>query len=97
MLYEPGLTRAQFERNVERLEDARLLNPDSALDLARAQVYLTRGRRVEAARVAQELLRSEPENVAAWRILMNAGRGADREASARAASEVRRLNPLAEP
>lgn len=95
LLFEAKLSAAEFDRNLAKFEDAELLNPDSSLQLARATYLLVRDRRAEAADAAEELLASEPENLAAWGVLFDATRGLDPERAARARAEIRRLNPLA--
>lgn len=94
LLFEAKLSAAEFDRNLAKFEDAELLNPDSSLQLARATYLLVRDRRAEAAKAAEELLASEPENLAAWGVLLDATRGLEPERAARARAEIRRLNPL---
>ena len=40
LLFEAKLSAAEFDRNIAKLEDAELLNPDSSLQLARATYLL---------------------------------------------------------
>jgi predicted Zn-dependent protease len=93
---QADLSGAVFDRNIARLEDARFLNPDSSLDLARAQYLMLRGRLAASARVASALVRAEPDNAQAWQILYHATERSDPGLAGRAAAEFRRLNPLAE-
>jgi hypothetical protein len=94
LLYQSRLSGAEFDRNLAKLEDAELLNPDSSLELARATYLLLRDRRAQAAEAAERLLEREPENVTAWGLLLDASRGSDPERAAQARAEIRRLNPL---
>ena len=95
LLFETKLSEPEFDRNLAKLEDAELLNPDSSLQLARATYLLVRERRDEAADAAEELVATEPDNLAAWGVLFDATRGLDPERAARAEPSIRRLNPLA--
>ena len=93
LLFETKLSEAEFDRNLGKLEDAELLNPDSSLQLARATYLLVRERRDEAADAAEELVETEPDNLAAWGVLLDATRASDPERAARAEAAIRRLNP----
>ena len=95
LLYESHLSDREFDRHMERIEDSRFLNPSSSADLARGSYYLVRGRPRAAARVAERLVRSEPENVDAWRLLWHATLDDDPARARQAAAQVMRLNPLA--
>jgi predicted Zn-dependent protease len=95
VLYDQNLSDREFDRNIQRLADSRFLNPSSSADLVRGTYYLFRGRPGAAARVAEALVRSEPENVDAWQLLWRATRDNDPARSREAAAQVKRLNPLA--
>jgi predicted Zn-dependent protease len=95
LLYHPNLSDRDFRHNMERLVDARFLNPDSAADLARVEYYLFRGRPRAAARVAESLVRDQPANADAWHLLWRATRVIDPERAEQAAAALKRLNPLA--
>jgi predicted Zn-dependent protease len=56
---------------------------------------LFRGRPRAAARVAEELVRAEPSNADAWRLLGRATQKTDPARAREAAAQLRRLNPLA--
>ena len=96
LYHQADLSRAEFDRNIARLVDARFLNPNSSLDLARSQYLLLRGRLDDSARVAEALVRAEPDNAEAWQVLYHATERSDPRIAARAAAVFRRLNPLAE-
>ena len=74
--------------------DARLLNPDTAPDVARALVLQARGRRGAAVALLEAVVRREPENVSAWGVLYAVARDADPAAARRALAARRRLDPL---
>jgi predicted Zn-dependent protease len=95
LLFETSLSEADFDRHMERLDDSRFLNPDSSVELARAEYYLFRGRPREAASVAERLVRAEPENADAWRLLWRAALETDPRRAAQAVERLRELNPLA--
>ena len=83
-----GLARAEAD-----LRGARLLNPDTGPDYARAIVHSARGRRDRAVAVLEDVLRREPDNLAAWNALAALAR--DDPAVARRARAARaRLDPL---
>lgn len=89
------LSKAERAQDVDRLRDAQLLDPDSNWRLARAGYYLiSGGSKRAAARIAEDVVRDEPENVAAWRVLQAATRDSDRARAARASAEIKRLDPL---
>jgi hypothetical protein len=95
LLYKQNLSDREFERHIQRMADSRFLNPSSSADLARGTYYLVRGEPRAAARVAEALVRSEPENVDGWQLLWSATRDNDPARSREAAAQVKRLNPLA--
>jgi predicted Zn-dependent protease len=95
LLYQTDLSDRAFEHHMDRLQDSRFLNPSSSADLVRTTYYLVRGRTRAAARVAERLVRAEPENVDAWRLLWEATRADDPARARQAAAQVMRLNPLA--
>ena len=95
LLYDTDLSERDFQRHMDQLQDARFLNPSSAPELARIEYYLFRGRPRAATRVAESLVRVEPENADGWRLLWRATREVDPARAKQAAAELRRLNPLA--
>jgi hypothetical protein len=95
IFYDAGITPAEFVRNMERLEDAELLNPDSTWELTRAKFLLLRDGPRRAAHAAEALVRNEPANVEAWVVLRKATRQIDPARSAEAAGQIKRLDPLA--
>ena len=93
----PGLDARQIDRELATLEDARTLDPDPKLDLARAGILVQQRRFAEAAVVAETVARAEPANYVAWTLLERATRSSDPARAAAARLELRRLNPLEHP
>ena len=83
---EPAvLARAETD-----LRRANLLNPGTGPDLNRALVRRARGRTEQSVALLEDVLRREPENVTAWRIL----RCSHRKTGGRSLAAQRRLDPL---
>jgi hypothetical protein len=82
---------AQAEANFRR---ARFLSPDTLPDLRRAFVYQGSGRSEQAAAVLEDVLRREPENLGAWRLLLIFTRDRDPVTARRAVAALRRLDPI---
>lgn len=89
------VSRSEFDDAQRRLRDAERLNPDPYFDLSRAWLFFLHGRSREAAREAEAVVRDEPDNYEAWVLLFRATSAFDRRRAARAAAEIRRVNPLA--
>jgi predicted Zn-dependent protease len=87
------LSDAAWAHEMERLRDAELLDPSTRWPVARAGALYQRGRFKQSARVLEDVLDEEPDNLEAWLYMREVARGRDpvREAEARAA--IRRLNP----
>jgi hypothetical protein len=94
LLYQPNMSEARFQRYIDRLGEARLLNPDPTVDVVLATYQLVRGHRRIAAEDAERIVRREPQNLTGWTILYRATQGRDPAVAARAAAAMRRLNPL---
>ena len=67
---------------------ARLLNPDTLPDVRRAFLLQSRGNAHQAARVLEDVLRREPDNLEAWGLLYAFTK------DQRALAARRRLDPL---
>jgi hypothetical protein len=93
--FGPKLGDDARERDLERLDDARLLDPNGYWRVAKANYELLDGDPGAAERTAEALVDDEPENIFAWSALMQATRESDPGRAAEAAAEIRRLNPLA--
>jgi hypothetical protein len=96
LIGDPTVSKAEFERDVRRLEDARLLNPDPTWQLNRGLALVARSPR-RAARDLETLLEREPDNVAALRVLHEAARRFDRRRAARIRAQIDRVDPLGDP
>jgi predicted Zn-dependent protease len=72
------------------LRRANLLNPGTDADLNRALVRRARGRTQQSVALLEDLLRREPDNVLAWRVLALLSPGTAR----RSLAAQRRLDPL---
>lgn len=92
--FSPAESKAARERDLERLDDAQLLDPNAYWKVARANYQLAVGDRRGAAAAAEKLVGDEPENIFAWGMLARATRRSDPARAREAAAEVRRLNPL---
>jgi hypothetical protein len=93
LIGDPDLPRGRFEADLDRLADARLLNPDPTWRINSAIALLPRdpGR---AAVDAEQAVRDEPDNATAWRVLLGTVTGRDPRRSREARREVLRLDPL---
>jgi hypothetical protein len=93
LIGDSTLSRAEFERDADRLGDARLLNPDPTWRLNRGLALIDRGPR-RAARDLERVVADEPDNLAAWQVLYVATERFDRRRSAQALERIERLDPL---
>jgi hypothetical protein len=89
----PAMSRADWERTVDDLRRAELLNPGSEFRLARAAALILHDRPA-AQRLVDSILRREPYNVEAWSILLAATRGRDEARFQEALEQVRRLTGI---
>jgi hypothetical protein len=92
LLNRPDMSDADFVHSLDQLRKAELLNPGTEWRVTRAGHLLLRDKR-KAVRLAESVLRREPENLSAWVVVLNATRGRDPRRSSRAAAQIRRLNP----
>jgi len=93
IFHHPYLSDAEWQRNMDRLRKAELLNPDRHWAVTRAGLLLPRSTR-KAERQAETVLRSEPDNIDAWGVVLQATQARDPKEAARAAAAIRRLDPL---
>lgn len=87
----PPLSATQANRALASLHAASLLNPDTQVDLLRAQVAIDRGERKRAEEIMLGVVRKEPMNARAWVLL--ASFPTNRATGQRAFSEVGQLVP----
>jgi predicted Zn-dependent protease len=86
--------RGDVARAEQDLRRARLLNPDTFPDVRRAFVYQGGGRPNEAAALLEDVVRREPDNLGAWRLLLAFAGERDPATGRRAAAAIRRLDPV---
>jgi cytochrome c-type biogenesis protein CcmH/NrfG len=94
IFYENPLPPAEYERQINRLRDARLLDPDRSWQLVQVRYMLLYGQPRRAIEAAERFVRSEPDNLEGWVLLFNAARQLDSPTAREAAARIRRLNPL---
>lgn len=94
IFYENPLPPAEFERQMDRISGAQLLDLDRSWRLVRVRYLLLYGRPQRALEEAQRFVRSEPDNIEGWDLVYRAARGVDPQRARQAAAEIRRLNPL---
>ncbi|HVD59194.1 MAG TPA: hypothetical protein VNC17_20310 [Thermoleophilaceae bacterium] len=93
IFYRPELPRAEFERQLDRLREARLMDPDRYWDLTRARYLLLRDRPRRALHAAEEIVGDEPDNLEAWLVVYQAAELVDSSRSGEAIDRIRQLNP----
>jgi hypothetical protein len=89
------LPPARFARDMQRLEDAKFLNPDSTWDVHRGSGWLARRRPRNAIRVVEKVVNREPANLDAWSVLYVSARGNDPRLARKAWKQLERLAPRA--
>jgi hypothetical protein len=92
--FGPKLSTGERERDLERLQDSELLDPNAYWRIARANYLVLHGDRAAAGRLAEALVHDEPENIFAWGALRRAKERTDPARAAEAQEEMTRLNPL---
>ena len=76
------------------LRRARLLNPDAAPDVTRAVIYRARGDDRAAVALLDDVVRREPDNLAAWGVMRLSATGTDPNAFRRSLIALQRLDPV---
>ena len=94
IFFENPLPPAEFERQMDRLSGAQLLDPDGSWRLVRVRYMLLYGQPRRALVEADRFVASEPDNIEGWVLVLKAARGVDSARARQAAAEIRRLNPL---
>jgi hypothetical protein len=89
---EPAMGAADWQRAMDDLQRADLLDPSTEWSLVRAQYLLLRDKRA-ALRVANDVIAREPDNLAAWWIVLRAARDRDPARWREAEAQIQRLNP----
>lgn len=93
LLGKPAPSAAAFAREMARVRDSGLLDPGSDADLVRAKALISRNRTREAGRVAEDIVRREPDNLEAWYTLLFT-RQIDHRPTADVLRAIRRIDPL---
>jgi hypothetical protein len=88
----PDMSAQAWDDAMDDLRRAELLDPGSDWSLARANYLLLRDEG-EALRVAERMVRREPDNVGAWEIVRRVTLKSDPRRAEQAAREINRLNP----
>jgi predicted Zn-dependent protease len=94
---QPPRAAGDLERAEDDLRAATLLSPDTGPDVTRAFALQAGGRHAAAVALLEDVVRREPDNLGAWRVLLTVTRDADPAVGRRALAEVRRLDPLNAP
>ncbi len=89
---EPKMDAAEWKRAMDDFRSAESLDPSTDWSIIRAQYWLLRDKRM-ALRVADSVLRREPDNLAAWSAVLRASDGVDPARHREATMQIRRLNP----
>jgi Tfp pilus assembly protein PilF len=87
------LSPADARRAADDLDGASTLDPDTHVDVLRAELALHRDDLAAARRILQRVVAREPEAIEAWAVLADALKRADPAAAARARAQLRRLAP----
>jgi hypothetical protein len=90
---DPGMSAADWRTTMDEFKRAHLLDPSSDWSLIQAQYELLRDR-TAALRRAEAVLRTEPDNLSAWWVVLRATRGVDPERNREAVAAIGRLNPV---
>jgi hypothetical protein len=88
----PDMSRADWTDSIDQMRRAEFLNPGTDWTVNRA-AYLILRDRGEARRLAEDVVRREPDNLEAWVVIFNATRGQEPRRAAAAAIQMRRLSP----
>lgn len=70
-----AISASQARHGAALLDAAGVLNPDSTVDVLRAQLDLYRGQRLPARSILERVVANEPENAVAWEWLARASVG----------------------
>ena len=89
--------RGGAEQAARDYDAARFLNPDTGPDVGLAFALQAQRRAREAVAAAEDVVRREPENLTAWRLLSVLTVELDPARSRQAAARARALDPLGSP
>lgn len=88
-----ALSAAEAGRAADLLDGASKLDPDSHVDVQRAELALHRDRAREARRILEAVVAREPQAIEAWVLLADTVKPSDPVAFRRARAQVDRLAP----
>ena len=88
----PGMTAGEWQRTMRDFERAHLLDPSSDWSMVQAQFELLRAPDA-AIRRADEVLRTEPDNLIAWWVILRGARDRDPARYRQAVAAFKRLSP----
>jgi hypothetical protein len=88
----PSPTKTELAHAASLLSSAGTLNPDLEVNLVRAQVARLENDPSGAIRIAEGVVRDEPQNLEAWYTLAQLG-GDDRRILVHALGEITKLDP----
>jgi hypothetical protein len=88
----PGMSAAEWERSMDDMRAAELLDPSDDWTVRRASYLRLRDRRA-ALRLLEPIVERQPDYLEAWVAIANAARGFDDRAFERARTEIVRLDP----
>ncbi|MBN1527642.1 MAG: hypothetical protein JW895_01175 [Thermoleophilaceae bacterium] len=92
ILAEPDMSEAAWDSTMDDFDRAETLDPSTDWSLHKANFLLLRDK-AEAAQIAREVARAEPDNLRAWVALRDAVKGRDAAAEREAVIQILRLNP----
>jgi len=94
---QPPRAPGDLARADAAFRGATLLNPDTGPDVSRAFVLQAGGRGDAAVALLEDVVRREPENLGAWRVLLTITRDSEPVIGRRALAAVRELDPVNAP
>jgi hypothetical protein len=92
IIESPDMGERDWNKAMADLRAAELLDPSTDWSMARANYLMLRapGR---ARRIAESVVRRDPNNLGAWMVILRATRGVQPERAAQATRRILRLNP----
>jgi O-antigen ligase len=92
-----ALSKPEAARALDLLQRASRLNPDTEPEVLEITLLFLQHRDRESARVAERLVRAEPDNVVAWRLVVALRKRLDPARAPAAEARVRALDPQRSP
>lgn len=86
--------RADPARADADLRAARFLTADTTPDLLRSFLYRAEGKPLRALKLAKDITRREPDNLSAWKAVLDLSRRRDAATGNQARNALRRLDPV---